>query len=877
MPKSPKWPLRFLKFFCKKEYHLDVEGDLLELFHRRVETLGRKKANQKLWKDVLLLFRPGMIKSILPNFNTTPMFKHHVQMAFKHIRRDKTSFLINLTGLSVGLTAVILILLWVQDEWQYDKFHTNDKHLYSIYQNYDNPQGIRTVERSPTPLAQAIASELPEVEYSVAVNDFFNWRSPLGLISKEEKQAEAKGLIASDDFFNVFSFDILEGDAQNTMERKDLIAISESLAINIFSSAEEAIGESLEWNHSGFKGLFQVAAVFADPPSQSSIKFDVLFSIAHLLDNDQWAGNWTNNYVRNYLVLAPGTNLENFNAKLDRLLSSKEPEFRSSLIFASPFSDEYLYGRFENGKVAGGRIIYVRLFILIAVMVLLIACINFMNLSTAKSTAKMKEIGVKKTLGASRRNLITQFLSESILMAFMGIVLALQLTYLLLPYFNEVANKDLTIPWNLSLFIGLLSIGLITGLVAGSYPALYISGFHPSLILRGKLRTALSEVWVRKGLVVFQFSLSLLLITGLLVVNDQVQFVQQKNLGYDRENVISFQFKGDVYDNWSGLRDGKSNENFYAFMEQLRSVPGIAYASTISYGNLLNKIAGQGGVTWAGQSEEEKGHSFKSPVVGYDFIETMGIELVEGRTFSPEFKDHYYKIMLNESAVELIGLENPVGKFIRMNGGDCEIVGVVKNFQHGSLYDMIEPFIFRFDINGGNVVAKIQAGALQETLKRVEDLQAEFLPGREFEFSFLDDDYLALYESETKVAVLSKYFAALAILVSCLGLFGLAIFTTERRRKEISIRKVLGASTARIVHLLSIGFTKVVLGAIVLTTPLAYWLTNRWLSHFNEGINMAPYYFLLPSVGVLLIAWLTVGYQTMRAAQVSPSLSLQET
>lgn len=876
MHTPPKWPLRFLKFFCRKAYHLDIEGDLLELYDRRVERLGQKKAKQKLWKDVILLFRPSMIRPLLPDLNTSPMLKHHLQMAFRHISRDKTSFLINLTGLSVGLTAVLLILLWVQDEWQYDKFHANNDRLYSVYQNYDRPTGIHTTVRTPTPLAFALTEELPEVEHAVAVNDFFQWRNSQGLLSWEEESIETRALMASEDFFHVFSFDVLAGNSAQTMKRKDLIAITDELAIKVFGSAENALGKSLEWDHSGFKGLFQVGAIFSTPPANSSLQFDVLFSIEHLLDNDQWAGNWTNNYARTYFVLSSGTDIDSFNPKIDQLLSNKEEKYRSSLVFAEPFSDQYLYGHFENGQVTGGRIAYVRLFILLAAMILLIACINFMNLSTAKASVKMKEIGVKKTLGATRASLASQFLTESILLAFMGITLAVQLAYLLLPFFNQIADKNITIPLAPTFFIALVAIGLITGLLAGSYPALYLSGFRPILILRGKLPTLFGELWVRKGLVVFQFALSLLLITALLVVNDQIQFIKEKQLGYDRENVISFQFKGDVYDNWSGLLDGKSNERFYSYMEQLRATPGIQYASTISFGNLLDKIAGQSGVSWVGQTEEEKGFAFKSPVVGYDFIETMGIPLKAGRTFSPEYKDHYHRIMLNESAVELIGLEDPVGKTLRMNGGDCEIIGIVENFQHGSLYDMIEPFIFRFDVNGGNVLAKIQANTLAETLPKLEALHQEFLPGRAFEYSFLDDDYLALYESETKVAILSKYFAALAIIVSCLGLFGLAVFTAERRRKEIGIRKVLGASIYSIMHLLSFGFTKIVLVSVLIAAPLAYWVSKNWLNNFNEGISLSPYYLLIPSLCVLLLSWLTVSYQTYLAAKVNPSMAIQE-
>jgi len=361
---------------------------------------------------------------------------------------------------------------------------------------------------------------------------------------------------------------------------------------------------------------------------------------------------------------------------------------------------------------------------------------------------------------------------------------------------------------------------------------------------------------------------------GLLVINQQMKYAQTKNMGYERDNVLNFQWKGELYDNWSGLgEEGKSNDKFYAFMEGLKNVPGVK-STTVMGGNILDNVIGQSGIGLIGD-ESGQGFSAKSPVVGYDFLKTLGIELFEGRTFSRELNDSYFTtIMVNEAAAKMLGMENPVGEKIRMNG-ENEIIGVVKDFQYGSLYNSIEPFIFRFDINRGNILAKIETGREKETIERLQAYYQSYLPGQSFEYSFLDDDYQRQYESEMRVAMLSKYFAGLAIIISCLGLFGLAMFTAQRRKKEIGIRKVLGSSVFGIVRMLSKDFTKTVMGAILIAVPLSYLIANNWLADFEYHISLQWWYFVVPALTVLLIAWLTVGLQTVQAAQMNPVESLK--
>lgn len=807
---------------------------------------------------------------------TLTMLRHFLVLTLRNFRRNKTAFFINLVGLSTGLACVLLIYLWVNDELSVDKFHENDTELYAVKHNLEVGGGIMTLRHSPTPLAAALVEEMPEVEMAVAVNDLFHWRNNLGLLIVGDQRLEAKGLIASKDYFKVFSYPLTQGDAESVLADKNGVVISSELAVKLFGSTENIIGQQLEWNHTGFSGPFQVSGIFEAPPANSTVDFDVVFHLDMLLDHDEWAGNWTNGYAENFLVLKEGTDLPQFNAKIKDLMVSKDPLNKSSTLFAQQYSKQYLYGRYENGQAQGDRIIYIRLFSLIAIMILLIACVNFMNLSTAKASLKMKEIGVKKAIGASRASLIKQFIGESMILSFLGLLLASQIVILLLPLFNKISAKEIELTFTGGIISAFLGITLLTGLLAGSYPALYLSGFKPVKVLKGQVRTSWGELWVRKGLVVFQFALSLAFIVGLLVINEQVKYVQSKDMGYERDNVITFKWKGEIYDNWSGLgEEGKSNSTFYSFVDQVRTVPGVEFASNISYGNILDNIAGQSGASWSGQ-DTDASFQFKSPVVGYDFIETLGIELAAGRSFSPEYSDNYYKVVLNETAIDMMGFEDPVGKTFRMNGGDCEIIGVVKDFHYGSLYNAVEPFIFRFDINGSILMAKIKSGTTKNTLARIEKLHSEFLPGSSFEYSFLDQDYKAQYESEIRVATLSKYFAGLAIIISCLGLFGLATFLAERRKKEIGIRKVLGSSVIGIVQLLSSDFTKTVLIAVAISAPASYLLSSYWLANFADSIQLNLWFFILPSLLVLFIAWCTVSLQTIRAAQVNPVICLKE-
>lgn len=801
------------------------------------------------------------------------MIRHLLTLTFRNFARHKTSFLVNLTSLSVGLACVLLIYLWVADEMSVDKFFQSDSRLYQVMNNMTFSQDIKTFDVTPVPLAPALAEEMPEVEYAVSVNDFFSWGSREGILSNGENHFKAKGAHAGIDYFQVFSYPLLVGNKESVLAEKNGIVLSDRLAQMLFPSVEASMGQTLEWDHPDFEGPFQVSGVFQAPPASASVQFDVLFSLDVLLENDRSAGEWNGCYAQTYLLLKEGTDINPFNTKIANYQETKNEALGQFELFAQRYSDRYLNNRYENGKVAGGRISYVKLFSLIGLFILLIACINFMNLSTARASLKIKEIGVKKTVGATRKSLIFQFLFDALLVSFLAFQVALMVVSLFLPQINEFTGKEMVLQlgFQQSLVIG--GIILLTGLIAGSYPAFYLSGFNPMMVLKGRLNKATGVAWVRRGLVIFQFAVSAIFIVGLLVVNDQIEFTQTKNLGYDRDNILSFRWKGDLYSEYAVREEGKSNHQFETFMEQVKELPGVLNASSMT-GSIVNQMYGQSNITWTGD-ESERDFLFQSPVIGPDMIETLGIELLEGRTFSVEKGDNQRRVILNEAAVKMIGLEYPIGKSLGYNGGS-EIIGVVKDFHYGSLRQSVDPLFFRFEPNGRDVLVKIKGGTELSAIKQIMAIHERFLPKHPFEYTFMDQDYQALYESESQVATLSNYMAAIAIIISCLGLFGLATFTAERRSKEIGIRRVIGASIMDIMSMLTRDFTKTILVAIGIALPVSFLVLSRWLDGFAYKVELQWEFFAGAGLATLFIAWLTIGFQTFKAANINPIEYLQD-
>ncbi|MBN1480738.1 ABC transporter permease [candidate division KSB1 bacterium] len=795
------------------------------------------------------------------------MIRHNLLIVFRNFKRNKSSFLINLIGLSTGLACALLIYLWVNDELHMDKFHEKDKRLYQVMLNTAMPTGFHTSESTPGLLAQTLAEEMPEVEYAAAVIPADWGFGTEGILSFENLQLKTNEQFVSQDYFHMFSYRLLQGNSDQVLFDKNSILISDEIARKLFGSTENVVGKTIHWDREilnvKFAGFYKISGVFEKPPSSSSDQFDLIFN--YQLFFEKWGEpikKWTNQNPYTYLVLKEGVNVEQFNRKIADFIKSKDKNAIDT-VFIRPYSDKYLFDNYENGVQTGGRITYVRLFSLIALFILVIACINFMNLATAKASGRLKEVGVKKTVGAGRKALILQYLGESFAVVFMSLALAIVMVEFLLPQFNQLTGKQLGLVFDSNMVLTLLGISFFTGLMSGAYPAFFLSGFNPVAVLKGKLSTSLGELWARKGLVTFQFIISVLLIVSVLVVYKQIEFIQTTNLGINKENVICFQ------------RDGNLEKHFDAFLPELKNIPGIVSASNSS-GNFTGRHGGTvGGVTF----DKDNQIHFAAMDINYDFFETLSIEIDEGRDFAEEFGSESSTIIFNETGIKVLAIDDPIGKIVQVWGQSRQIVGVVKDFNFESLYEEVKPCFFRIlnpNFNfANNIWVKIQAGEERETIARIEKLYKEFNPGLPFEYRFLDADYQKLYEAEGRVALLSRYFAGLAVLISCLGLFGLAAFTAERRRKEMGIRKVLGSSGLRIVYLLSGDFTKVVLSSMLISLPVSYFISKHWLDSFAYRIDLQIWYFLGAGLVTLFVAWLTIASQAIRAAMANPMEALR--
>jgi putative ABC transport system permease protein len=658
----------------------------------------------------------------------------------------------------------------------------------------------------------------------------------------------------------MFSYDLLQGDPKQVLTDKKSIVIDQSLAVSLFGKSDDIIGKMVTINHDK---QYQVTGVMKDIGLNSSHQFNFVVSFELFRDENEWVRNWFNTAPQTHVLLKAGTDIAQFNKKIFDLVRTKtEGKANHRSPFVRLESEGYLYGRYENGVLAGGRIDYVKLFSIIAIFILFIACINFMNLSTARASRRIKEVGVKKAIGAMRGNLISQYLGESTLTALFSFGIALLMVWALLPKFNEITAKQLTLSIDPAVTLFAIIIVTVTGLVAGSYPALYLSRFSPAAVLKGKLNSLTGEVWARKGLVVFQFVLSIMLIVSVWVVYEQISFIQTRNLGYNKDNIIIVS------------REGNISQKQEAFFNEVRKVQGVVAASGSGH-DMTGHNGGTYGVEWTGKNPDDR-TEFERMSVDYGLIELLDVELKEGRSFSKDYAAEHEKIIFNEAAIAFMDMKDPIGKKVKLWGEEKEIVGVVRDFNFETFHEQVKPvFFFLAPQNAGNIMIRIETGQEQETLARLEKFYTTFNPGFPFNYRFLDEDYQELYTAERRVATLSRYFAVLAVLISCLGLFGLAAFTAERRMKEIGIRKILGSSNRGIVYLLSGEFTKMVLIAVAIALPASYYIVTLWLEGFVFRIDIQWWFFACSGLAALLIAWLTVGIQTLKAARINPTECLK--
>jgi len=794
------------------------------------------------------------------------MFRNYLKSALRNFNRYRGYSLLNIAGLSLGLVASLLMGLWVVDELQYDRFHDGGDRIFQVMNNMGySGEKIETWTGSPAPYYRIFADDLPEVASSMALfEDNRTFKARNGDVYHEN------GIIAAPNLFHFFSLPLATGDTSSLFSAPQQIAISSDLALTLFGSdwqiSRSALGQSVE-----LKGVgdFTVTAVFEKIPRQSTLQFDYVLSLEDYFTLEPEAReHYGNFYFQTFLKLKPGTNAASVSPKLAAVVNEhSQRDYKESDIFLHAFEDRYLHSKFENGQAAGGRIEYVRLFTVAAIFILLIACINYMNLVTARATRRSREIGIRKVSGATRRMVFNQFMTESILTTLICCVIAMAAAQLLIPFFNEITGKAIVIHYASPLFwLGILSLGVVTGLLAGSYPSVALSSFRVTNILKGQVVKGFNDISLRRGLVILQFVLSITLLIGALVVRSQIQYINNKNLGLDKDNVLMLR-----------LPDALAAQEKYALLkDELGKLDEIA-GLTAGSDNPLSVGSATGDPEWEGFSEDKR-QVFNVLNIDHDFVETMRIPMAVGEDFSEEMlRDTVSrKYLLNEAAALSMGLDDPLGKKLKFWGDEGRIVGVVRDFHIGSLHQPIQPLILRLDNDWVSMaLIRPSPGKTSEAISSVESLLARLAPGAEFDYDFMDQSYAAMYQAEQTTGRLANLFAIAALLISCLGLLGLTAFTAELRTKEIGVRKVLGASVADLVWLLNRELSLLLVVAFALATPLAWYVLRNWLESFAYHINLNAWLFVAAAGLILLVAVVTVSFHSFRVANANPAKSLK--
>ena len=785
------------------------------------------------------------------------MFKNYFKIAIRSLLKNSVYSFINITGLSIGIASAVLILLWVADEYSYDRFQKNYDSIYKLYQSQQWAQGIGTGNSMPYPMKETIKDKSSQIKHVVMTN----WGEG-NMLQVGEKRLNKLGLSASEDFFKVFTFDMVKGDPNTALSDPSSIVITESTAKTFFDDADP-INQLIKVDNGQ---ELKVTGVVKDVPRQSFFRFDYVMPFAYYEATQSWVryskDNWNNNSFQMYVQLQPGASEAEVNKSIENIIKDNNPKAPTAKLFLHPMSKWRLYSNFENGINSGGMIEYVRLFTAIAIFVLVIACINFMNLATARSESRAREVGIRKSVGSRRKELIFQFLGESVMVTFISSVLALVLVELVLPSYNLLVNKNIFIdysnPWLWSIALGWV---LVIGIFSGSYPAFYLSSFQPVKVLKGKVNVGKGATTPRKVLVTLQFGFSIFLIIGTIVIYQQIMHVKNRDMGYDRENLMQIWTNGELETNFQTIRE-----------ELVRT--GVV-KSVCKSNSPITSIFSNNEVKWEGMPDQRVG--FSTIATEYDYTETMGIKMIEGRDFSRDFKSDSMAVIVNQAAVDLMGMEEPLGQKIIYNDQELEIIGVMPNVVMASPYQPVEAMTLIFDPDWSSTITLRlnKTENLAESINKVETVFKKLNPTYPFEFRFADADFERKFATINLISRLATIFASLAIIITCLGLFGLAAFTAEQRTKEVGIRKVMGASVSSLVLLISKDFSRLVIFGFLISGPIAWWFLNNFLERYTYRISIM--WWILPVAGAtaLVLALIIVSTQALRAATANPSQSLR--
>ena len=788
------------------------------------------------------------------------MIKNYLKIAFRNIIRHKAFTAINISGLAIGMACSIFILLWVQNELSYDRFHKNATEIYRITADAGDFKAAVNCAGMPAELK----AKMPVVKNYVRLSHPSTNVFEAGIKKFEEKRV----FYADATFLQVFSFRLVKGNPETAMQRSDAVLITEAMAKKYFGH-EDAMGKILKKDN-GSNVI--VTGILANIPSNSHFQFDFILPMSSIAqtENDLKTNTWENFNYYAYLQLdknlkATPAAVAGLNNQINKIYKEHVNEAKLKVDFhLQPLTSIHLHSHYQVDLPGHGNVQYVNIFFIIALFILTVACINFMNLATARSARRAKEVGLRKVVGADRKQLVGQFLGESLLISFMALLISVGLVSLLLPAFNDLAGKKLSIQFlDGKTIILLLSIALATGLISGSYPALFLSGFQPIKVLKGNMKSMGGNLILRNGLVVVQFVVSIILLAGTAVVYRQLTFIKNMNLGFDKSNLLYMPMAGEM---WNKQQ---------AFNAALKQNP-LTANYTITNDLPTNLTSGAVDVQWEGKDPKSQ-VVFPTLFVDQGFIDVFQMKMLSGRSFSADFKADTNNYILNEKAVQVMGMNvsNAVGKPLRLWGANGTIIGVVKDFNFKPVQQSIEPLIIGLNRWGGVAVVRTQPGKTEATIKAMGKISADLNPAYPFSYGFLDQDLANLYKGEQRMGRLFNVFAILAIFISCMGLYGLSAFMAEQRTKEIGVRKVLGASVFNVVSLLSTRFTKLILIAVVIAVPVAWFAINSWLRSFAYRVNADWVIFLTASIAALAIAWITVSYESIRAAVANPVKSLR--
>ena len=809
------------------------------------------------------------------------MIKNYFKIAWRNLSRNRSHSLINLLGLAIGIACCLLILLWVVDELSYDQWNEKSDRIYRVAPEVNFGGAHRHFALSPAPLAGALRSDFPEVETAVRF-----WNPGTTLVKRDVQNfKESNTVFVDSTLFDVFSLKLIKGDPGSTLAPPNTMIINETTAKKYFPN-EDPLGKTLIFND---QLELKVSGVIEDMPLNSHFNFDFFVSLSGIDQANE--GMWVSHNFCTYYVLREGVDHANFEAKvyphliqkyigpqIEQLMGKPFEEFEKSGAFLKyhfqALKDIHLKSDLEYELGANSNIQYVWIFSIAALFILLIACVNFMNLSTARSASRAKEIGLRKVMGSLRSQLIKQFLTESLLMVGLAFILGIGMAQFALPYYNELADKSLSLPFASTGFWSIAFLSTVAvGFIAGSYPAFYLSGFKPIKTITGKLRHKAGNLNLRNGLVVFQFLIAVLLIIGTLVIQQQMNYIQNKKLGYEREQVL-------LLDDTHIL-----GEQTRAFKDELLTNPKISSVSVSGYLPVPSN-RNDSPLCKSPEIREDNCVSIQMWNIDQDYLATMGMELVAGRNFSDDMPTDSNAVIINETAAKILGFDNPIGKKLFGGagsidresgslGGSSTIIGVVKDFHFESLRQNIGALSFWLQPSNNHISIKANSDQIATLIPEIESSWKAMAPGQPFNFRFLDESFDRLYRSETRISSIFGIFSGLSIFIACLGLFGLAAFATERRTKEIGIRKVLGATTANLVALISKDFLRLVVIAMVIAIPIAWYFMNQWLQDFAYRVNIQWWIFFIAGILAIAIAFATVSLQSIRAALANPVDSLR--